>query len=124
MLNHEAQAAAVQHAIIAVSAANTAAATSAWLDVRGMEGDIEVIVSVGAVTGTLVLTTEDANTSGGGASAGITPTEGAFAAATANTLHKRTIDAKAHRGWIRVVGTIGTGPSLIAAVVQARPKNF
>jgi hypothetical protein len=124
MLAHEAQAAAVQNALSAVSAANTAAATSAWLDVRGMEGDIEVLVSIGAVTGSIVLTLEDATSSGGAGGAGITPTEGAFAAATANTTHKRTIDAKAHRGWIRLVGTIVTGPVLISAVVQSRPKNF
>lgn len=123
MLNNEGQAASTQLMLNPVSAANTAAATSGWIDVRNMEGDIVVVVQAGAITGSIAWTLEDANTSGGGASAGITPNEGAFAAVTANQVQRRTINAKAHRGWIRCVGTIVTGPVLVAASCHSRPKK-
>jgi hypothetical protein len=124
MLGNEGQAASSVLALNPVSAANTAAATSAWIDVRGKEGDIVVVVQAGAITGSIAWTLEDATDGSGTGGAGITPNEGAFAAVTANQVQRRTINAKAHRGFIRVVGTIVTGPVLVAASVHARPKNF
>lgn len=124
MLGNEGQAASSVLALNPASAANTAAATSAWLDVRGKEGDIVVVVQAGAITGSIAWTLEDATDGAGSGGAGITPNEGAFAAVTANQVQRRTISAKAHRGFIRVVGTIVTGPVLVAASVHARPKNF
>jgi hypothetical protein len=123
MLNAWPQAAVHVNLLSSVSAANTAAATSAWVQASNKEGTICVLVNVGAVTGTLVLTLEDATDSGGTGGAGFTANEGAFAAATANTQHKRTFAARACRGWFRVVGTVTTGPSLIAASFLAHPKN-
>jgi hypothetical protein len=123
MLNNEGQAASSQIMLSPVSAAATANATSGWVDVRAMEGDIVVVVQAGAITGSIVWTLEDATSSGGAGSAGITPNEGAFAAVTANQVQRRTINAKAHRGWIRVVGTIVTGPVLVAASCHSRPKK-
>jgi hypothetical protein len=123
MLGNEGQAASSQIMLSPVSAANTAAATSGWIDVRAMKGDIVVVVQAGAITGSIAWTLEDANTSGGGASAGITPNEGAFATVTANQVQRRTINANAHRGWIRCVGTIVTGPVLVAASCHSRPAK-
>ena len=123
MLGNEGQAASTQIMLSPVSAANTAAATSGWIDVRGMQGDIVITVQTGAITGGIVYTLEDASTSGGGSSASITANEGAFAAVTANTVQTRTINAKAHRGWIRLVGTITTGPVLVAANCKSRPTK-
>lgn len=105
-----------------ISAANTAAATSAWIDVRKYEGDIKVRVQTGAVTGSITWTLEDATDGSGTGGAGITPNEGAFASGAANQLQERTLNGSAVRGWIRVVGTIVTGPSIVAAALEAHPK--
>ena len=105
-----------------VSAANTAAATSAWVDVREAEGDITFTNQVGALTGSLVWTIEDATDGAGTGGAGMTPNEGAYAAVTANQIQKRTINASACRGWVRCVGTIVTGPVLVAVNIKYHPK--
>ena len=121
MLNNEAQAAVSKLLLSPVSAANTAAATSAWIDVRDSQGDIMFINQVGALTGSIVWTIEHATDGSGTSSAAITPNEGAYATVTANSIQKRTISANACRGFVRCVGTIVTGPALVAASVHARP---
>lgn len=123
MLHNQAQACSATLMLSPVSAANTAAATSGWIDVRAAEGDILVTVQTGAVTGSITWTLEDATDSSGTGGAGITPNEGAFAAGAANQIQKRTLNGSAVRGWIRVVGTIVTGPSLVAANVKFHPKT-
>jgi hypothetical protein len=105
-----------------VSAANTAAATSAYIDVREAEGDLVFTMQVGAMTGSITWTLEDATDSGGTGSAGITPNEGAFTAGAANQIQQRTLSASAVRGFVRCVGTIVTGPSLVAVSVKYHPK--
>lgn len=120
MLGNEAQAAAVAKLLDPVSAANTAAATSGWVDVRQAEGDVMVITQVGALTGSITWTIETASDSGGTGAAGITPNEGAFAAGAANQVQKRTVRATACKGFVRVVGTIVTGPALVAARLAYR----
>lgn len=124
MLGNEAQAAQGSTLLNPVSAANTAAATSAWVDVRNLEGDILVNAQVGAITGSIAWALEDATDGSGTGAAAITPNEGAFAAVTANQLQKRTLNAGATRGWVRLVGTIVTGPVLVGASLYGRPKNF
>jgi hypothetical protein len=124
MLGNEADAALVVKLLDPVSAANTAAATSGWVDVRDREGDLMFIVQVGAMTGSITWTIEDATDGSGTGAAGIVSDDGAFAAGAANQIQKRTLRADSVRGWVRVVGTIVTGPSLVAASVAARPKNF
>ena len=122
MLGNQAQAVSAVILLNPVSAANTAAATSGWVDVRAAEGDLLFTVQTGAVTGSITWTIEDATDGSGTGGAGITPNEGAFAAGAANQIQKRTINAGAVRGWVRVVGTIVTGPSLVAANVKYHPK--
>lgn len=123
MLHNQAQACSVTLMLSPVSAANTAAATSGWIDVRAAEGDILVTVQTGAVTGSITWTIEDATDGSGTGAAGITPNEGAFAAGAANQVQKRSLNGSAVRGWIRVVGTIVTGPALVAANVKFLPKT-
>ena len=120
MLNNEAQAATSTLLLSPVSAAATANATSAWVDVRDSKGDIMFVVQTGAVTGTITWTVETATDNSGTGGAAITPSEGAFAAGAANQLQKRSIRANASKGFARVVGTIVTGPSLVAASVHSR----
>lgn len=122
MLGNQAQAAEIVKLLDPVSAANTAAATSGWVDVRKYEGDLEFIAQVGALTGSITWTTEDATDGSGTGAAGVTPNEGVFTAGAANQVQKRTINASAVRGWVRIVGTIVTGPALVAASIQAHPK--
>lgn len=124
MLGNEAQAATQQIALNPASAANTAAATSSWLDVRRYEGDVEVLVQTGAITGTFTPSLEDATDGSGTGAAAFTPNEGAATALTANSIRKYTFKSSATRGFVRVVGTIVTGPALCSASMQGRPKNF
>lgn len=123
MLHNQAQAASAVLMLSPVSAANTAAATSGWIDVRAAEGDLLITVQMGALTGSCTWTVEDATDNSGTGGAAITPNEGAFAAGAANSIQKRTLNAGAVRGWIRVVGTIVTGPVLVAANVKHHPKT-
>lgn len=122
MLGNQGQAASAVKMLDPVSAAATVNATSAWIDVRAAEGDLVFTMQVGALTGSITWTLEDAIDGTGTGAAGITPNEGAFAAGAANQIQKRTINASAVRGWVRCVGTIVTGPALVAANVKYHPK--
>lgn len=124
MLGNEGQAATIKKLLDPVSAANTAAATSGWTDVREAEGDVVFTNQVGALTGSITWTIEHASDSGGTGAAAITPNEGAYAAGAANQVQKRTVNASAVAGWVRCVGTIVTGPALVAASLMYRPKNI
>lgn len=121
-MHNQGQAAAITKLLDPASAANTAAATSAWVDVRAAEGDLVFTTQVGAFTGSITWTIEHASDSGGTGGTGITPNEGAFAAGAANQVQKRTVPAGAVQGFVRVVGTIVTGPALVAANVKFHPK--
>lgn len=121
MLNNEAQNASITLLLSPVSAANTAAATSGWVDVRDAQGDILFINQVGALTGSITWTIEHATDGSGTGSAAITPNEGAYAAGAAAQVQKRTISAAACKGYVRCVGTIVTGPALVSASVLRRP---
>lgn len=128
MLGNEGQAAQVTQLLVPGAKANTAGATSSWIDVRGYEGDLVFVSQVGTVTaGSLTPTIEDATDGSGTGGAGVTPNEGAFTAVTTSNdplTEKRTINASAVRGWVRYVGTIVTGPADAAVTLMARPKNF
>lgn len=124
MLGNEGQAATIKKLLDPVSAANTAAATSGWTDVREAEGDVVFTNQIGALTGSITWTIEHASDSGGTGAAAITPNEGAYAAGAANQVQKRTVNASAVAGWVRCVGTIVTGPALVAASLMYRPKNI
>lgn len=122
MLNNEGQAGTSKKLLDPVSAANTAAATSGWIDARDAEGDIVFINQVGALTGSITWTIEHASDGSGTGGAAITPNEGAYSAGAANQIQKRTVSASAIQGYVRCVGTIVTGPALVAAAIVYRPK--
>lgn len=122
MLNGEGQAATPRLLLSPVSAANTAAATSAWIDARDAEGDIMFINQIGALTGTITWTIETASDGSGTGATPIVPVEGAYAAGVANQIQKRCVSANAILGWVRCVGTIVTGPALVSAAIASRPK--
>lgn len=111
--------------IAPVSAANTAAATSAWTAVTGYEGEVAVIIGVGIITGTLDITFST-NTSGSdtGATA-VVPKGGAIAQITTSNddvVHIAVFDSTQLRGHLKVVGTVGTGPALIHYSLLGRTK--
>lgn len=122
MLNNEAQAATTKILLSPVSAANTAAATSAWVSAVDGVGDAMIVVQSGAMTGSITWTVETASDGSGTGAAAITPTEGAFAAGAANQVQRRTVRGSAHKGFLRVVGTIVTGPVLVGASLSYRPQ--
>lgn len=122
MLGNEGQAATAKILLSPISAANTAAATSGWVDARDAEGDIVFTVQTGAVTGSITWTIEHATDGSGTGAAAVTPNEGAFAAGAASQVQKRTLNANTCRGYVRCVGTIVTGPSIVAANIKYRPK--
>ena len=78
MLGHEGQAAEVTQLINSVSAANTAAATSGWVDVRKYEGDLVFLINPGAITGSCTPSIEDATDSGGTGAAAVEEPAAAF----------------------------------------------
>lgn len=112
-------------ALASQSAANTAAASSAYLDVRGYEGEIVVDINVGVVTGTIDFsfsTNDQAN--GTGASA-VVPMDGALAQVTpSNDVAVYTVrfDARSLRGYLSIIGTIVTGPALLSYTIKGRKK--
>ena len=121
MLNNQAQAALIVSLLSSADAADTAAATSAWIDARPYEGDLMFVVDTGVVTaGQVVWTVEHADDDSGTNAESITPNEGTFdTVTTANDplVQKRTVSANAVRGYVRIVGTITTGPVQCSAAV-------
>lgn len=104
--------------LASVSAANTAAATGEWIDVRGYEGDVCAVQNIGAVTGSIDGKIQDATDISG---TGVADLSGAvFASATAAGVQKITFRATETRGFIRYIGTIVTGPSLASSTLLAR----
>lgn len=109
----------------AVSAANTAAASSGWIDVRGYEGDIAFEISQGIITGTLDWTFEDSPNSGGTSNAAIVPIGGNLAQITTSNddaHYTAVFPATQPRGWMKIIGTIVTGPALISVTIIGRKK--
>lgn len=124
MIGPAAQAASAIVALNPVSAANTAAATSAWIDVRQYEGDIVFVQASGALTGSITGGIEDATDGAGTGAAAMTPNEGAYTLVnSANAAQRRSVNANATRGWVRYVGTIVTGPCIASVVMLATPKS-
>lgn len=121
MLNNEAQAASATIVVNPVSAANTAAATSGWIDVRSIEGDLLFVQQVGAVTGSLAGKIRDADDSSGTGAADVT---GATftSVSTANNVQKLAVRSDTVRGWVQYVGTVTTGPALVSVSLLGRPK--
>lgn len=122
MLLNQASAATPTSLLDAVSAANTAAATSGagkWLDARQFDGEILVTQNLGAVTGTIagkLQSASDANGTGAADIAGAT-----FPTNTANSTSKVVVDPKSVvGGFLGYVGTIATGPSLVSVVASAK----
>lgn len=123
MLNNEGQCSSAIAMLHPESAAATANATSSWIDVRQYEGDLVFTAQIGALTGSLTWTVEDATDNTGTGAANVTLNGAAFSAGAANQIQKRTVGAGAVRGFVRCVGTIVTGPVLVAFNLKSRLKT-
>ena len=121
MLNNEGSASTTVIVLNPISAAATVNATSGWIDIRPYEGEIVLIQQVGAVTGSITTTVEDA-TDGSGTGSAVLTGYAFTAVSSANNVQKLIIPAGAARGWIRTVGTIVTGPAVTAVSLTARSK--
>jgi hypothetical protein len=110
-----------------VSAANTAAATSGWIEVSGYEGHVGVLINTGLITGTITYTFKTATDGSGTGEAAIVPLGGALTAVTTSnddgTPYFAVFDSKALLGYIQVIGTVVTGPALISYTVVGRQKT-
>lgn len=124
MLLNQASAATATSLLDAVSAANTAAATSGsakWLDVRIYDGEMLVVQQLGAVTGTIAGKLQSASDANGTGAADITGYT--FGTNTANSSSTIAVDPKkVTGGFLGYVGTIATGPSLVSVVAAGKKK--
>ena len=124
MLMSQASAATATSLLNAISAADTAAATSGsakWLDVRPYDGEILVTQQLGAVTGTIAGKLQSATDANGTSAADITGYT--FGTNTANSTSTIAVDPKkVVGGFLGYVGTIVTGPSLVSVVASGKKK--
>jgi hypothetical protein len=108
------------------SAANTAAATSAYVAVTGYEGVVKVVINIGTITGTVDFTFSTATDSGGTGAAAIVPLGGALAQITTSNddaVYVANFDARVLKGFLQVIGTVVTGPALLSYTLIGRPKT-
>lgn len=125
MLANQAQACDVVSLLTAASAANTAAATGTAVDIRKYEGDLMVTQVVGTITGTLDGKLQQCDDAGGTNAEDITGAT--FTQVTtsndAPNVQKVNVPAGAlTRPFLRYVGTIVTGPSIVGVTLHAHPK--
>lgn len=125
MLLNQASAATSTSLIDAVSAANTAAATSGsgkWLDVRTYDGEILVTQNIGAVTGSITGKLQSATDANGAGAADITGYTFTIVS-SANNVQTIAVDPKkVVGGFLGYVGTVVTGPALTSIVASGKRK--
>jgi len=99
--------------LLGVDPADTAAATSAYVDVRGYEGQIGVVITNGTIGagGSVTWTFLTASDSGGTGEASVTPISGTpTVASTSNDplTQIAVFDCTQLAGFLKVVGTVAT----------------
>lgn len=123
------QASALTHTLLlkSQSCANTAAATSAWTAIpASSEGDVLVLINVGTITGTIDFTFNTATDGSGTGSAALTNLATAIPQITTSNddaVYTARFPASVMKGYINVVGTIGTGPALLSYSMLTRAKT-
>jgi hypothetical protein len=111
--------------LINQSAANTAAATSAaWVDVTGYEGYLVFTQVVGTITGTLDGIIQHAtDSSGTGAATAASFSTQVTTSNDAPNVQKCFVECNAIGPYVRYVGTVGTGPSVVGVVMHGTLKT-
>lgn len=125
MLANSGKAAAVVSLLTPGSKAATANATGTGVLVAQYEGDLMITQHVGAITGTLDGKLQQCDDDAGTGAADITGAT--FTQVTTSNddpnIQKITIEAGSlTKAYIRYVGTIGTGPSVVGVQMHAHPK--
>jgi hypothetical protein len=114
--------------LAAVSAANTAAGTSAYVDVRGFEGQIAVVLDTGLLAdGTVTYTFDTATDSGGTGTAAVVPITGAPTVVTTSNdplLQIAVFDVSQLKGFLRVVGTKSAAGAFLASYTVVGIKKY
>jgi hypothetical protein len=106
--------------LAAVSAANTAAATSTGVDLIEYEGPVVIIQDHGVSTGTLAGKIQDsADNSAFADVAGLTFT----GETTTVGIQKLVVQSKQVRRYIRYLGTVGTGPQVVGVSMTGVKKS-
>ncbi len=125
MMPCEAKGANTQQMLESKNCANTVTATSGWIDTRAYQGTLLVIQSIGAITGNIAGALNTAEANNGLNEAAMTFDDGNnfTLANAANNLQAKTVDARKSKGWIKYVGTIGTGPAVVGVTVTGRPRE-
>ena len=119
MIGNDALAASHVTVLPAVSAANTAGATSGWIDVRKYKGTLLFTVNTGSVTGSVAGKLQSATDSGGTGAADIT---GATHTAISSSNGVATIAIPATTcPYVKYIGTVTTGPVLMSVTLMAHP---
>ncbi len=107
--------------IPSASAADTAAATSAWIDCRTYIGNILFDIHSGAITGSYVGKIQGAVDGSGTSAADIT---GATHTAVSTANQVKTISVPATVApYLRYVGTVTTGPVVISVTLRGRKQT-
>lgn len=108
------------------SAANTAAATSAWTAVAGYEGQVQVVINVGTITGTVDFAFHTNNAASDSGQTAIVPLDGALAQVTTSNdvaVYVARFDARVLQGYLKVTGTVVTGPAVLSYTLVGRKKT-
>jgi hypothetical protein len=114
--------------LAAVDAANTAAATSAYVDVRGFEGQIAVILDTGILDdGTVTYTFDTATDSGATGTAAVVPITGAPTVVTTSNdplVQIAVFEATQLKGFLRVVGTKASAGGVLVSYTAVGIKKY
>lgn len=97
------------------------ASNGSYVDISAAEGEVVILIPVGAVTGSVVVKVQDADDTGG---TGVADLSGVTTASynTANSVTKLSFPASSARKAVRVVATVTTGPIVMGASVGFIPK--
>lgn len=120
MLGNEAQAVTIVNAINPASL-SAGAANGPYLAVSEYEGDLLFDISIGAVSGSVIVKVQDA-TDGSGTGVGDITGFTTASINTANSAHRLIVPASKARSHVRVVATVTTGPVVMGVTLLARPK--
>jgi hypothetical protein len=127
MLSNQAQACELLASLASADAADTAAATSAWVDIGEIEGDLLVVCNVGTVTaGSIAPKLQHADDDSGTNAADITPVGSAFTAVNTGNdplAERRAYPVQGLKRFVRFVGVITTGPVQVSAAILGTPKH-
>jgi hypothetical protein len=121
MLHNTASAATNQASLNPASYA-AGANNGSWVDITKVKGEAMVPYTIGALTGSVIIKVQDATDIAGTGSADLTGVVTA-ALSVANSAGSLRVPANNHRGFVRVVATVTTGPIFIGASVAGHPGN-